>query len=408
MPILKDSRPTVDTTAAQVHSRAAAKPGGCVRVIARWQLHGHAVLVKALPWLILFFGLTSYSCEVWADRVTPSDRVQTVLRIRSDPDVQSTIIGLLSPGQSLPLKSSVSGWYEVSLATGDAGFVSKSWARLIPDVTPPIAASAELRLGSWNIRKLGHGENKNFPLLVQVIESNFDIVAIVEVMQKAGGHPGYDSLIAALGQGWNGIVTSEPRPNTGSGSAEFYAILFRPQRVQLCDGWSDLRYAPDDDDVFSREPAFACFVTFTGNGSSGFDFLLAAYHARWADGDTVEIQDEVRNLDDVFATMAATRPGEQDLLIAGDFNLVSIDLQETVLEPINTVGTGSTLNSTGAITFNVYDHLVVFDAAATHEQIEPEKVLDVRNVAATNRAFFQTVSDHLPIVARFRIMADDD
>ncbi|MGE0465341.1 MAG: SH3 domain-containing protein [Steroidobacteraceae bacterium] len=364
--------------------------------------------MKALPWLIMFFGLAFFSCEALADRVAPSDRVQTGLRIRSDPDVQSTIIGALLPGQSLPLKSSVSGWYEVSLANGDAGFVSKSWARLIPDAAPPIAASAELRLGSWNIRKLGHGDNKNFPLVAEVIESHFDIVAVVEIMQKGGGHPGYDSLISALGQGWNGIVTNQPRPNTSSGSAEFYAILFRPQRVQLCDGWTDLRYAPDDGDVFSREPAFACFVTFTADGSSGFDFLLAAYHARWADGDTVEIQDEVRNLDDVFAAMGATRPGERDLLIAGDFNLVPVDLQETVSRPISTVGTGSTLNSTGAVTSNVYDHLLVFDVTATHEQLEPARVLDVRHVAATNRTFFQTVSDHLPIVARFRIIPDDD
>lgn len=398
----------VDTTTAKEHSRAAAKSGGCVPVNADRQLNRQAALVKALHWLILFVGLATSSCEVWADRVTPSDRVQTGLRIRSDPDVHSTIVGVLLPGQSLPLRSSVPSWYEVSLANGDSGFVSKSWARLIPDVAPPVAASAELRLGSWNIRKLGHGDNKNFPLVAEVIESHFDIVAIVEVMQKAGGHPGYDSLIVALGQGWNGIVTSAPRPNTGSGSAEFYAILFRPQRVELCDGWTDLRYAPDDDDVFSREPAFACFVTFTGNGSSGFDFLLAAYHARWADGDTVEIQDEVRHLEDVFSAMAAARPGERDLLIAGDFNLVPIDLQETVSRPISTEGTGSTLNSTGAVTSNVYDHLLVFDVTATHEQLEPARVLDVRHVAATNRAFFQTVSDHLPIVARFRIIPDDD
>jgi hypothetical protein len=398
----------VDTTAAQAHSRPAAKPGGCVRVIARLRLHRQAALVKAPLWFVLFVLLATFSCQVWADRVTPSDRVQTGLRIRSDPDVQSTIIGVLLPGQSLPLRSSVPSWYEVSLANGDSGFVSKSWARLIPDVAPPVAASGDLRLGSWNIRKLGHGDSKNFPLVAEVIESHFDIVAIVEIMQKGGGHPGYDSLIVALGQGWNGIVTSEPRPNTGSGSAEFYAILFRPQRVQLCDGWTDLHYAPDDDDVFSREPAFACFVTFIGNGSSGFDFLLAAYHARWADGDTVEIQDEVRHLEDVISAMAAARPGERDLLIAGDFNLVPIDLQETVSRPINTVGTGSTLNSTGAVTSNVYDHLLVFDVTATHEQLEPARVLDVRHVAATNRAFFQTVSDHLPIAARFRIIPDDD
>jgi endonuclease/exonuclease/phosphatase family metal-dependent hydrolase len=40
--------------------------------------------------------------------------------------------------------------------------------------------------------------------------------------------------------------------------------------------------------------------------------------------------------------------------------------------------------------------------------IGPEEVLDVRNVAADPKAYFQTMSDHLPIAARFRVGADDD
>jgi endonuclease/exonuclease/phosphatase (EEP) superfamily protein YafD len=35
-------------------------------------------------------------------------------------------------------------------------------------------------------------------------------------------------------------------------------------------------------------------------------------------------------------------------------------------------------------------------------------VIDVRNLVASNKVFFDTVSDHLPLVARFRIDADDD
>jgi hypothetical protein len=40
--------------------------------------------------------------------------------------------------------------------------------------------------------------------------------------------------------------------------------------------------------------------------------------------------------------------------------------------------------------------------------IAPEEVLDVRGVASSNQLFFQTVSDHLPAIARFRVAADDD
>jgi hypothetical protein len=73
-----------------------------------------------------------------------------------------------------------------------------------------------------------------------------------------------------------------------------------------------------------------------------------------------------------------------------------------------TVGTGSTLNSEGTLTTNLYDHLVVFEASATGELVQPAGVLDLRGMASSNRVFFQTVSDHLPIVGRFRVGVDDD
>lgn len=161
-------------------------------------------------------------------------------------------------------------------------------------------------------------------------------------------------------------------------------------------------------DVFSRGPAFACFATTRADGSAGFDFLLAAYHAIWADGDISAIQEEVQHLDEAFASMAAAQLGERDLLIAGDFNLVTSDLRTTISQDVRTFGTGSTLNGSGAVTNNLDDHLVAMDLTATTEMIAPEEVLDVRNVAASNKLFFQTVSDHLPIVARFRVVADDD
>ena len=136
--------------------------------------------------------------------------------------------------------------------------------------------------------------------------------------------------------------------------------------------------------------------------------MLAAYHARWADGDILDIQSEVEHLEEVFRSMQAVRPNERDLLIIGDFNLRPPDLENALGRPIDTIGTGSTLNSNGAITDNLYDHLVIADLASTSERIGPATVLDVRSVAADPRTFFRTVSDHLPILARFRVEVDDD
>jgi hypothetical protein len=370
--------------------------------------------VTALLLALLAIGLYVRTAE--ADRVTPSDRVETRLRIRHDPDGQSVVIGHLLPGESLPLLASIPNWFKVAMPDGQSGFVSKAFSTQV--IGQPIATSAagEIRLGSWNIKKLGHGASKNFAVVAQIIESRYDVIAVVEVMQKGGGHPGYDSLISQLGNGWAGVVTADPRPDSSSGSAEFYAILFRPARVRLCNGWTGLVYHDDNSggpggagaDRFSREPAFACFATTRADGSAGFDFVLAGYHAIFAEGDINDIQNEVRHLDEVFASMSAAQPGERDLIISGDFNLVPSDLAAAITQQVHTIGTGSTLNGSGALTANLYDHMVAFDLGATAEMVTPGEVIDVRNLVASNKVFFDTVSDHLPLVARFRIDADDD
>jgi len=349
----------------------------------------------------------------WADQVVPSDRVESRLRVRLDANSTSTVVGYLYPGQAARLDQSVSYWYQVTLSDGTSGYVSKSWVQVVPD---PVSGAQYLRLGGWNVKKLGHGSSTNFALVAQVIESHFDIVAIVEVMQKGGAHPGYDSLLAQLGARWRGMVTTSPRPNTSAGDAEFYAIVYRDQSVQPCTGWTGLRYLDDNDgsstgtgpDVFSREPAFGCFAARLASGSTGFDFMLAAYHARWAGGNTQEIGEEVRHVTRAFQAMAQARPGENDRIIVGDFNLVTSRLEQVLGLQIPVLGTASTLNSSGNLSSNLYDHILIHDTTATRELVDIPEILDVRDVAADPRTFYRTVSDHLPIRARFRSDVDDD
>ena len=181
--------------------------------------------------------------------------------------------------------------------------------------------------------------------------------------------------------------------------------------VSPCTGWSALVYHDDSDgsdtgtgdNRFSREPAFGCFVA--GN----FDFMLAPYHATWAEGDIDDISVEGSNIGEVFISMQAAQAGETDLLISGDFNLVPSDLAAAINREIPTVGSGSTLNGSGDRTQNLYDHLIISDPDETGELIGTAEVIDVRDQSADNKTFFKTVSDHLPVVARFNTsVADDD
>jgi hypothetical protein len=82
-------------------------------------------------------------------------------------------------------------------------------------------------------------------------------------------------------------------------------------------------------------------------------------------------------------------------------------MQAALGSPVLTVGTGSTLNTAGEIA-NLYDHLLIFDQTATSELQSNPEILDVRDVATDRAVFYTTVSDHLPIRARFRSGPDDD
>ena len=284
-----------------------------------------------------------------------------------------------------------------------------------PVASGPVPGTTySIRLGSWNLKKLGHSSTKDYDAIARVIEKNLDIMAVIEVMQKHEGHPGYDALMAQLGPGWTGQVTDRPRPATSSGNSEFYAIIWRKSEVRACSGWTGLRYQEDNDggpggigpDNFAREPAYGCYEYGPAGAPAG-DFLLAAYHATFHSD--AAIKAEVVHLGDVFASMQSARPGEKDLMIVGDFNRVSSQL--TTLLPAfadKTQGSGSTLNSSGKITNNLYDHVVVFDSAATKEMQGSAVVLDVRNVESSPSKFYATVSDHLPIMVVLKSAKDDD
>lgn len=103
------------------------------------------------------------------------------------------------------------------------------------------------------------------------------------------------------------------------------------------------------------------------SGNVGCDFEVAAYHAMWAEGSEDELMDEVAHLPEVFSSMSNAVPGEKDLFVIGDFNLVPEILSDAVSKADRTSGTGSTLKGRGKRTANLYDHLPVSDEAASLE-----------------------------------------
>lgn len=51
------------------------------------------------------------------------------LRVRSAPNINSSEVGRVNPGEELTLLSEQNGWYEVELSSGDKGWVSSDYAQ---------------------------------------------------------------------------------------------------------------------------------------------------------------------------------------------------------------------------------------------------------------------------------------
>jgi hypothetical protein len=291
--------------------------------------------------------------------------------------------------------------------------------QLSPGPAPPPTRAPEatahapgpaLRIGAWNVRKLGFEPHKDLASVARIIEAHFDLIAVIELMWSERGPP-LSLLLDRLGPAWSGHVTSSARPNVPFPHAEYYAVLYRAERVAPCRELRELRFIDDADGsaadgLFLREPAFGCYRTSPALGAR--DFALGVYHARWGDGEPAEIADEVRHIDAAFAAFARRLPQEPTLFMIGDFNLVPEQLAPLTRARDRTQGRGSTLDAAGEISTHLYDHLLAFGAAASAALPADAIVLDVRAEANDPESFRARVSDHLPIVVELPASPDDD
>lgn len=247
-------------------------------------------------------------------------------------------------------------------------------------------AQAGIIVGSWNIRQLGWGENKQYDQVAHIAQ-HMDLIAVQEVMSEEGLETLVSSLERVSGEPWGGMASHA----IGRGSyEEHYAFLWRKSRVEYAGGAVVFL---DHSDVFSREPYLSKFRS----KQTGRELAIANIHILYGDsvGDRLP---EINALDDIWEWMGEVYP-ETPRIIAGDFNLKPShpgwgELAAKGVKPSIRRG-ATTLSSHDGRYANLYDNLwrdpSRLDVTASGIIRFPE-LLGISHEQAR-----KTVSDHAPV-----------
>ena len=265
-----------------------------------------------------------------------------------------------------------------------------------PITTPPAVpvAASSIRLGSWNLKRLGHGE-KRLDVVAEVIEHELDVVAIEEVMTPGG----VQDLLAEL-PGWQAAIS--PTAVGQNGYEEHYAVLYRSSLVAITKTFT----MDDPRDDLAREPFVACLR------AAAFDACVVVFHAVYGKGGVKLRDDEIEALGLLVTDLRNAGP-EKDWLVVGDFNRPHTAPGFGIFSDAGwgcVLGPGPLPTTLGMAAYGKpYDHLLV-DAAATKEYQGTAVRYDL--VAGPCRDDFvwcrDEVSDHAPVIARFSTAGPDD
>lgn len=258
---------------------------------------------------------------------------------------------------------------------------------------PIPAEEPVLRVGTWNLRRLGHGD-KDLARVARVF-ADLDVVALQEVMTPEAAR----ALLDHLPAGWRLVVTPEPVGRTRY--REHYALLYREDAVRVT-RWFTL---DDPDDAFERDPLVVCLA------AGELDFCLVSIHVIY--GRRVGPRDhEIRTLAAHVEELRAAG-GEKDWLLVGDFNRPGSAPSWRELTGRGWTfcdGTGDTRTTLGKSGYaSAYDHIVL-DPRHTAEWDGSHRRFDILvELCAGDPADCRShISDHAPVGIDLRTAGPDD
>lgn len=166
-------------------------------------------------------------------------------------------------------------------------------------------------IASFNTLRLGKAQ-KDYELMSRVLE-NFDIVGLIEVMNPIGVEKLIKELEKESGQRWEYHIS--PYPVGSSSYKEYFAYIWKSERVEFL---GEKGFYPDEVKRFERAPYGVDFRI------DNFDFTLVLVHSIFGKRES-ERRAEAFAMDGVYNYFQNLDSEENDIIIAGDFNLRADD-----------------------------------------------------------------------------------
>jgi len=245
-------------------------------------------------------------------------------------------------------------------------------------------------IASFNAQRLGNYQ-KDYTMMAEAL-TNFDVIGVVEVMNITGLENLVDALSKNSSQKWGYLISER-----SAGSArysEFYAFVWKTPQVKLVKSYGF--YKEDKDSDFKREPYAALFKT--GN----FDFIFVVCHIIWGE-DPSKRCEEVELLPKVYSYFKILSKTENDIFIAGDFNIQpdskcwnTLLNNPDEIKGLITITTKTTLGSQGFV--SSYDN--IFYSSKYTKGVVKSGALDIKklfNIPLMLQTYKKNISDHIPV-----------
>lgn len=228
------------------------------------------------------------------------------------------------------------------------GLLVRQWFVFILLVVSMGVQALDLRIASWNIERLGHGNQKSYAALA-VIADQFDFIAVQEAMTQEGVARLRSAVEEKSRERWEVMYSHRLGPGSHK---EKYAFLWRVSAVEYVD--AAVVYL-DPDNHFVREPYSARFRS----RHTGDEFVAATVHILYGSSQASRLP-EIHALREYWDWLDEVYPDTALRFLMGDFNLPP---QHPAWAPLKEVARpliwegASTLSAVNGRFANLYDNI---------------------------------------------------